>query len=131
MRLKQVFSPAVALLLASTIAVTAFAADATGTWTWTTKTKKGKETQNSLTLKVEGEKLTGELTRSAQSAEISNGAIKGDQVSFEVTTERNGNAQTTKYEGKVEADAIKGTQTGSRKDGGEGRSREWEAKRSK
>jgi hypothetical protein len=131
MRLKQVFSPAVALLVASTIAVTAFAADVSGTWTWTAKSKKGKETQNTLTLKAEGEKLTGELTRGARSAEISNGTIKGDQVSFEVTTERNGNAQTTKYEGKVEGDTIKGTQTGSRKGGGVGRSREWEAKRSK
>ncbi len=133
MRIKQVFSPMAVLLIASTIAATAIAADATGTWAWTQKTKKGKEIENTLTLKVEGEKLTGELARGPQqrSAEISNGTIKGDQVSFEVTTERNGNAQTTKFAGKVDGDTIKGTQTGSRKDGGQGRTQDWEAKRSK
>ncbi len=133
MKLKEMFSPAVALLVATTIAATAIAADATGTWTWTTKSKKGKEIENTLTLKAEGDKLTGELARGPQqrSTEISNGTLKGDEISFDVTVERNGNAQTTKFSGKVEGDTIKGTQTGSRKGGGEGRSREWEAKRSK
>jgi len=133
MRFKELFSPAVALLVASTIAATAFAADATGTWTWTTKSKKGKEIESTLTLKAEGDKLTGEVTRGPQqrSTEISNGTVKGDQVSFDVTVERNGSAQTTKFSGKVDGDTIKGTRTGSRKGGGVGRSREWEAKRSK
>ena len=133
MRLKQLFSPMAVLVVVSMLAATAIAADATGTWTWTQKTKKGKEIENTLTLKVEGEKLTGELARGPQqrSAEISNGTIKGDTVTFEVTTERNGNAQTTKFEGKVEGDTIKGTQTGSRKSGGQGRTQDWEAKRSK
>jgi hypothetical protein len=130
MRLKNLFSPMAVLVVASTIAATALAADATGTWTWTAKSKKGKETQNTLVLKADGDKLTGELTRGNRSAEISKGTIKDDKITFEVTTERNGNAQTTKYEGKVEGDAIKGTQTFNRKDGGE-RTQDWEAKRSK
>lgn len=133
MKFKQIFSPAVALLVASTIAATAIAADATGTWTWTSKSKKGKEIENTLTLKADGDKLTGELARGPQqrSTDISNGTVKGDEISFDVTVERNGNAQTTKFSGKVEGDTIKGTQTSSRKGGGEGRSRDWEAKRSK
>jgi hypothetical protein len=130
MRLKQLFSPLAVLVVASTIAATALAADATGTWTWTAKSKKGKETQNTLVLKADGDKLTGELTRGNRSTEISKGTIKDDKVTFEVTVERNGNAQTTKYEGKVEGDTIKGTQTGNRKNGGE-RTSDWEAKRSK
>ena len=133
MRFKELFSPAVALLVASTIAATAIAADATGTWTWTNKTKQGKEIESTLKLKAEGDKLTGEVTRGPQQrrTEISNGTVKGDEINFDVTVERNGNKQTTKFSGKVEGDTIKGTQTSSRRGGGEGRSREWEAKRSK
>jgi len=130
MSFKKVFSPAAALLLAATVAATALAADVAGTWTWTTKTKKGKETQSTLTLSVQGEKLTGDLLRGKKSVEISNGAIKGDEISFEVKVDRNGQESIQKFEGKVEGDTITGTVSGGRPGGG-GKSRDWEAKRSK
>jgi hypothetical protein len=130
MSFKKVFSPAAALLLAATVAATALAADVAGTWTWTTKSKKGKETQSTLTLSAQGEKLTGDLLRGKKSREISNGTIKGDEISFEVKTERNGQEIVQKFEGKVEGDTITGTTSGGRPGGG-GKSRDWEAKRSK
>lgn len=130
MSFKKVFSPAAALILAATVAATALAADVAGTWTWSAKSKKGKETQNTLTLKVEGEKLTGELARGKRSTAITNGSIKGDAVSFEVKAERNGSEVVQKFEGKVEGDKITGTTSGGRPGGG-GKSRDWEAKRSK
>jgi len=126
MSFKKVFSPAAALLLAATVAATALAADVAGTWTWTTKSKKGKEVESTLTLSVQGEKLTGDLQRGKKSVEISNGAIKGDEISFEVKTERNGDETVQKFEGKVEGDTITGTTSGKK-----GKSRDWEAKRSK
>lgn len=126
MSFKKVFSPAAALLLAATVAATALAADVAGTWTWTTKSKKGKEVESTLTLSVQGEKLTGDLQRGKKSVEISNGAIKGDEISFEVKTERNGEETVQKFEGKVEGDTITGTTSGKK-----GKSRDWEAKRSK
>ena len=134
MNIRRLFSPVFALLLAATIAATALAADVAGTWTWTIKTKNDREIENKLTLKADGEKLTGELARGRQQrrrTEISNGTIKGDEIRFEVTAERNGNKFTAKYEGKVEGDTIKGTVTASRPNGGAGRSRPWEAKREK
>ncbi len=133
MKAKHFFSPAFALLIAAMIAATALAADITGTWTWTVKTKKGKEFDQKLTLKAEGDKLTGSLAsgRRQRSTDIANGTVQGDSISFEVTTERNGNELTAKYQGKVDGDTIKGTTTAERPNGGEGRSRPWEAKRAK
>jgi hypothetical protein len=53
--------------------------------------------------------------------------VKGDEVSFTVTREFNGNKFTTKYNGKVTADTIKGKTESQRN--GETQSRDWEAKR--
>jgi len=65
----------------------------------------------------------GEETKS----EIENGKIKGDEISFSVTREFNGNKRTMKYNGKITADAIKGKTEFDRN--GEAQSRDWEAKR--
>jgi hypothetical protein len=126
----KAFSPAAALLLAATVAATALAADVAGTWTWSTKTKKGKEIQSTLTLKTEGGKLSGELRRGKKSVEISNGKVDGDEISFEVNAQRNDQEVVQKFAGKVEGDKITGTMSGGRPGGG-GKSRDWEAKRSK
>ena len=40
---------------------------------------------------------------------IGDASIKDDTVSFSVTREWNGNKRTSKYEGKLEGDTIKGT----------------------
>jgi len=56
-----------------------------------------------------------------------NGKIKGDEISFTVTREFNGNKRTMKYNGKITADAIKGKTEFERN--GEAQSRDWEAKR--
>ncbi len=128
MSLQKMFPPVMALLLIATVAVTALAADVTGAWSWTTKTKKGKEFENRLTLKADGESLTGELSRGKRATEISKGTIKGDEISFEVKGERNGQEIVQKFEGKVEGDKITGTVSGGRSGG---KSRDWEATRSK
>jgi hypothetical protein len=109
------------------------AADASGTWTWSTPGRDGGEARKStLKLKVEGEKLTGTMSapgRDGQSRniEISDGKIKGDDISFAVVREINGNKFTAKYSGKVSGDSIKGKVETERE--GQARSRDWEAKR--
>lgn len=106
-----------------------------GTYTWTMQGRQGGTPRtNTLVLKVDGEKLTGNVSstgRNGQAVEtpIENGKIAGDKVSFDVTREFNGNKMTTKYSGKVTADAIKGKAEFERN--GETQSREWEAKRQK
>ena len=115
----------------------AFAADAkndpTGTWTWTTPGRNGgEERTTTLKLKAEGEKLTGKLSSPgrqgrANEVDITDGKIKGDEITFTVVREFNDNKVTTKYVGKVAGDTIKG-KTETERDGTP-RSRDWEAKR--
>ncbi len=122
-----------AVLLAST-AVSLRAADANGTWTWSTPGRDGGEARKStLKLKADGEKLTGKLSSpgrqggQAREVDITDGKVKGDELSFSVVREFNGNKMTIKYSGKVSGDSIKGKIETERD--GNARSREWEAKR--
>ena len=122
-----------------TLALLAFlpqlqAADATGTWSWTTPGRQGGEPRKStLTLKAEGEKLTGKLAMpgrqgaAAIETEITDGKIKGNELSFTLKREWGGNTIVIKYSGKLEGDTIKGKTEFDR--GGEVMTRDWEAKR--
>jgi hypothetical protein len=100
----------------------------TGTWTWTTDFG-GKPRENTLKLKLEGDKLTGALIgRNNQETPIEEGTYKNGELSFKVTRERGGQKFTTKYTGKVTGDTIKGKiETDF---GGKTQSRDWTAKRS-
>ncbi|HEV2394705.1 MAG TPA: hypothetical protein VG146_20325 [Verrucomicrobiae bacterium] len=87
-----------------------------------------------LKLKTEDGKVTGSISQPGRQGgeprvtDIKDGKLKGDEVSFSVTREFNGNSFTMKYSGKVSADTIKGKIEFERN--GETRSRDWEAKRS-
>jgi hypothetical protein len=117
------------------LGATVQAADPSGTWSWTTPGRNGgPERKSTLKLKAEGEKLTGKVSSpgregQATETEISDGKVKGDEVSFAVTREFNGNKFTAKYSGKVAGDSIKGKVETERD--GNVRSRDWEAKREK
>ena len=106
---------------------------ADGTWTWTVPGRNGgPDRKNTLTLKTEGEKVTGKISspgRDGQSrdTDITDGKIKGDEISFKVTREFGGNTMTQKYNGKVSGDSIKGKVEFERD--GQTQSRDWEAKR--
>ena len=108
-------------------------ADPTGTWTWSVPGRNGGPDRTmSLKLKAEGDKVTGKITAPARGGgtsdtEIKDGKMKGDEVSFSVVREFNGNTMTSKYSGKVGAESIKGKMEFERN--GETQSRDWEAKR--
>ena len=63
--------------------------------------------------------------------EISDGKIKGEDVSFSVTREFNGNSFTIKYNGKLSGDSIKGKVERPGRNGGDPTTNDWEAKREK
>src|SRR5215212_8734900 len=128
----------VALALGSMAAVQA--ADVNGTWSWTQQGRAGGQGGNAnatprkstLKLKADGEKLTGTITQpmggrrggdgaaaAPAPTEISDGKIKGDEISFSVKREFNGNAIVTKYSGKVEGDTIKGKVESPGRNGGD------------
>ena len=103
--------------------------DPTGTWKWST-TFNNQTRETTLKLKLEGDKLTGViLGRDNQETKIDDAALKDDTVSFSATRERNGQKFTTKYQGKLDGDTIKGTAESERD--GQIRKRDWEAKREK
>jgi len=77
--------------------------------------------------KLEGDKLTGALSGRNAETPSANAALKGDEISFEVTREFNGNKMTSTYKGKLSGDSIKGKIESTRD--GQAQSRDWDAKR--
>lgn len=108
-------------------------ADAAGTWTWSMRGRQGRPDQKvTAKFKVDGDKVTGTVSTprrngQANESEIKDGKLKGDELSFSVVRERNGNTITTKYSGKISGDTIKGKI--EYEQNGEPLSRNWEATR--
>ena len=102
--------------------------DPSGDWKWTFE-RNGQSVDIAMTLKADGEKLTGTVGRDDRKTDITDGKFKDGEVSFKVTRERNGQSFVSTYKGKLEGDAIKGTM--EFEFGGESRSRPWEASRVK
>ena len=110
-------------------------ADPSGTWVWSMPARGGgPDRTNTLTLKLEGEKLTGKLTTPGRGggpnveADITDGKVNGDEISFTVTREFNDNKIVSKYTGKLAGENIKGKVQVERN--GEAQDpRDWDAKR--
>src|SRR4051794_36385155 len=92
--------------LMAVFALLAFA-DASGTWKTSIETPNGTM-DNTFTLKVDGAKLTGTISMGQMGeAPISEGKVDGDNVTFAVVREMNGNQFRINYSGKVAGDEIK------------------------
>ena len=104
-------------------------ANPTGTWKWSV-TFNDQSREQTLKLKLEGDKLTGTmLGRDNQETPIEDAKFKDGEVSFKVVRERNNQKFTTKYSGKLSGDSIKGKSESERD--GQTKSNDWEAKRVK
>lgn len=117
----------VAILCALTLAV--MAADVSGKWTWEQQGRNGNQTQT-LTLKADGATLTGSLDGGRGPAEISEGKVDGNNISFVVKREINGNTMTTPYKGTLDGDSLKLEWMQAGRGGAEPTKREATAKRS-
>jgi hypothetical protein len=117
----------VAILCALTLAV--MAADVSGKWTWEQQGRNGNQTQT-LTLKADGATLTGSLDGGRGATEISDGKVDGNNISFVVKREVNGNTITTPYTGTLDGDSLKLEWTQAGRGGGEPMKRNATAKRS-
>jgi hypothetical protein len=106
--------------------------DPTGTYIWSVPNRNGgPDRTNTLVLKLDGDKLTGNLTAPGHGGqtttmEISDGKIAGADVSFCVVRSFNDNTVTNKYSGTLAGGVIKGKMEFERN--GEAQSRDWEAK---
>ena len=91
--------------LLALVSVVAFAADIDGKWMSAPMGKGGPQT---FTFKAEGSTLTGNIQGGRGGpVDITNGKVDGENVSFEVTREMNGNSMTAKYSGTVSGDTMK------------------------
>src|SRR5580700_4419361 len=70
--------------------------DPSGTWAWTQPGRNGgPDRTNTLTLKLDGDKLTGSLSApgrggAAMETKIADGKVDGDTVSFNIVMTRGG-----------------------------------------
>jgi hypothetical protein len=87
------------------------AADVTGKWTGQVPTRDGGTREATFNFKQDGEKLTGTMTGPQGDIELKDGAVKGDDVSFNVALSFNGNDVKLIYKGKVAGEEIKFTRT--------------------
>jgi hypothetical protein len=91
------------------LAVVVQAADVTGKWTGQVPTRDGGTRESTFNFKQDGEKLTGTMTGPQGDIELKDGAVKGDDVSFNVALSFGGNDVKLIYKGKVAGDEIKFT----------------------
>jgi hypothetical protein len=104
----------------------ASAADVTGKWVAQVPTRDGGTREAVFNLKAQGGQLTGTVTNPRGEQQISEGKIDGDDISFAVVVEFNGNQMKFLYKGKVAGDEIKFTR---QREGQEGNPQEFTAKR--
>ena len=125
MKLKTVFLSACLVL---GCAMLAYAADISGKWTATVQGQGGQTREQTFTFKVEGSKLTGTVSGMQGDLPISDGKVAGNDVSFTVVANFNGNEVKSLYKGTVAGDEIKFTRT---REGGNRPPQEFTAKRAK
>jgi hypothetical protein len=103
-----------AVLFLALGSLTALAADFNGKWTATVESPRGTQTIT-FDFHVDGAKLTGKVTTPRGDADISDGKIDGDTISFAQVMNFNGNEFNIVYTGKADGDTIKFTrQAGDR-----------------
>jgi hypothetical protein len=117
-----------AIVAAVSVAWAADPPNPTGTWTWSFSQRAGMN--QTLKLKLDGDKLTGVIiARAGLEMKIEDGTYKDGELSFIVTSEgRDKEKMQWKYSGKVSGDTIKGKIEGTTS-GGPTMSRDWQAKR--
>ncbi|MDH5235669.1 MAG: hypothetical protein OEW77_11990 [Gemmatimonadota bacterium] len=108
-RTRRTFLALIAVALASTVALAAVVAhDLTGTWTFIVVTENGTGTPT-VTLKQEGEKLTGTYASQMLGTRALEGSVKGDSMRFVLANTGGADAVTLTYVGAiVDKDNLKG-----------------------
>jgi hypothetical protein len=102
MKIKWLLPP----LMILSVALAAAAADVTGTWKGTAQTPNGP-VERTFNFKVDGNKLTGDTNSEIfGKSVIDDGAVDGDNISFTITVNFQGNQGKVNYKGKVKGDQI-------------------------
>jgi len=95
-------------LLILAVCTVLLAADVSGTWTAAIDTQIGIQNYT-YTFKVDGEKLTGRAKSQYGDTELTEGVVKGDDISFVENLSFEGMPLKITYKGKISGDEIKFT----------------------
>ena len=95
------------ILLSCLLAAVAYAADPTGKWTAEMEGRDGQTMTTTFNLKADGNTLTGTVSGRMGETEISNGKVDGDNISFDIVREFNGNSFKRHYTGTISGDTLK------------------------
>ena len=125
MRYRVVVFSAVLVLAAITLAL---AANVDGKWVAQVPGQGGQTREVTFTFKAEGGKLTGSVSGRQGEVPISDGTVKGDDISFTQTFEAQGNSTKLLYTGKISGDEMKMTR---KREGSDQPATEFTAKRAK
>jgi len=106
-----------------------WAADVSGKWTAETPGRGGNMMTVNMNLKADGDKLTGTVSGRNGETAITDGKVEGENISFTVVREFNGNKITQHYKGKVSGDTIHFSLTMEGGPMGNAPAREFDAKR--
>ena len=82
--------------------------DVTGNWVLEVTTQAGGTTMPAVTLKQDGEKLTGHYSSQSLGEADLTGTVKGQQIDFGFNVEVQGFALQIHYTGTVAGDTMKG-----------------------
>jgi hypothetical protein len=98
----------------SVLTFAALAADVSGKWTFEQAGRQGgNPTTTTITLKVEGGKLTGMVSRPGRGGQgtmdtqISEGTVDGNMVTFKTSQDMRGTTFVTSYKGTLDGDTLK------------------------
>jgi hypothetical protein len=95
------------LALMCLFAVSALAADIDGKWTYEMTTPNGDKREGAFNFKADGDKLNGTVSSMRGETPISEGKISGDEISFAVVRNFNGQERKMQYKGKIVGNELK------------------------
>jgi hypothetical protein len=89
------------LVLILVAAAALLAADVSGKWKASFTSSDGQTRESMLTLQADGEKLTGTMSGRTGESKIQDGTVKGDEITFVVVRNFNGDDIKFNYKGTV------------------------------
>jgi hypothetical protein len=95
------------LALMCLFAASAVAADINGKWTYEMTTPNGDKREGTFNFKADGDKLTGTVAGMRGETPISDGKIDGDNISFVVVRNFNGEERKMQYKGTIVGNELK------------------------
>jgi uncharacterized lipoprotein NlpE involved in copper resistance len=111
MRVRKYISAVTVAAAVAALTMTAAAQakiDVTGKWLFSVQTEAGTG-EPTVTLKQDGEKLTGHYSSQTLGEADLTGTISGNKIEFKFNADMQGQALPVTYSGTVEKDTMKGT----------------------